>query len=69
MKRSFFDSNIITYNNENKTYTTEKNHGIPRDYSRVFIFYPEPEPVLIFIRNNHYFRYNIKDKQVLNKVV
>ena len=65
----FHDSNIITYNNENKTYTTESlPSGIPRDYSRVFIFYPEPEPVLIFIRNNHYFRYNIKDKQVLNKV-
>ena len=65
----FHDSNIITYNNENKTYTTESlPSGIPRDYSRVFIFYPEPEPVLIFIRNNHYFRYNIKDKEVLNKV-
>ena len=65
----FHDSNIITYNNENKTYTTESlPSGIPRDYSRVFIFYPEPEPVLIFIRNNHYFRYNIKEKEVLNKV-
>ena len=65
----FYDDKVVNYNNENKTYTTDNlPSGIPRDYSRVFIFYPEPEPVLIFLRDNHYFRYNLESKQVLNKV-
>ena len=65
----FYSDKVITYNNENKTYTTDNlPPDIPRDYSRVFEFYPEPEPVLIFLRNGHDYRYNLNSKQVLNKV-
>ena len=65
----FYDDKVINYNNQTGTYTTDNLPiGIPRDYSKVFIFYPQTEQGLIFIRDNHYFRYNLESKQVLNTV-
>ena len=70
----FYDDKIITYNNTNNTYSTNNLYtGIPEDYSRVFEWYLEPTkdkplPILIFIRNGHYFRYNLNTNSIINTV-
>ena len=65
----YYKDKVITYNNTNKTSKiTSLPRDIPKDYSRVFQFYLEPEPVIIFIRNGHYFRFNPVTETVINKV-
>ena len=69
----FFNDKILFYNNKNKSFTEKLlNNDIPRDYECVFIFPLEPikdspNSLLIFLRDGHYFRYDLSTDRVLNK--
>ncbi len=70
----FYNDKVITYNNENKTYKINNIYNnIPKDYDRIFEFYlesykGEAYPMLYFLKNNHYFRYNLTSGELVNKV-
>ena len=70
----FYEDKVIRYNNTNNMYTINDLYkGVPKDYNRVFEFYLEPLkerplPILIFIRNNHLYRYDLNTNTLINNV-